>query len=43
MLTRAQKLKNALKACPKLKGKRRASCIKSAHKRYGPVKKKKKK
>jgi hypothetical protein len=42
-LTRAQKLKNALKACHKLKGKRRASCIKSAHKRYGPVKKKKKK
>jgi hypothetical protein len=40
-LTRAQKLKNALKACHKLKGKKRASCIKSAHKRYGPAKKRK--
>ena len=41
-LTNKEKLKKALKACHKLKGKKRASCIKSAHKRYGPVGKRKK-
>ena len=41
-LTNKEKLTKALKACHKLKGKRRASCIKRAHKRYGPVKKRKK-
>ena len=42
-LTRAQKLKAALKACHKKhnKGKREA-CERTAHKRYGPVKKAKK-
>jgi hypothetical protein len=39
-LTNAQKLKNALKACKKIKSKgKRAACIKQAHKRYTPVKK----
>jgi hypothetical protein len=43
-LTRAQKLTAALKACrhKQAKGKR-AACERRAHKRYGPVKKKKKK
>ena len=41
--TRAQKLKKALKACKKDKSrKKRAVCIKQAHRKYGPVKKKKK-
>jgi len=43
-LTRAQKLAKALKACHKDKNKaKRASCEKSARKKYGLVKKKKKK
>jgi hypothetical protein len=38
-LTRAQKLKAALKACHKKpKGAKRAACEKTARKRYGPVK-----
>ena len=41
-LTRAQKLKAALKACKKDKGKRqRAKCEKAARKKFGPIKKKK--
>ncbi|HTB71453.1 MAG TPA: hypothetical protein VK707_10760 [Solirubrobacteraceae bacterium] len=36
-LTRAQQLARALKACHKLKGKRRARCEAAARKRYGPV------
>jgi hypothetical protein len=39
--TRAQKLKAALKACKKKKA-NRASCVKQANKKYGPIKKKKK-
>jgi hypothetical protein len=43
-LTRAQKLAKALKACRKEKNKtKRASCVKQARKKYGPVKTKKKK
>jgi hypothetical protein len=43
-LTRAQKLARALKACKKKpKGAKRASCEKQARKKYGPVKKAKKK
>jgi hypothetical protein len=39
-LTRAQKLKKALKACKRDKNKgKRSSCEKAARKRYGPVKK----
>ena len=39
-LTRAQKLAKALKACKKLKKKsKRASCIRQANKKYGPIKK----
>ncbi len=39
-LTRAQKLKAALKACHKKKNKaKREACERTAHKRYGPVKK----
>ena len=34
-LTRAQKLKKALKACKKARGTRRAKCEKRAHARYG--------
>jgi hypothetical protein len=41
-LTRAQKLKNALKACSKDRSKgKRAACVRQAHKKYGPAKKKK--
>ena len=40
--TRAQKLNAALKACNKKKKANRASCVKQAHKKYGPIKKKKK-
>jgi hypothetical protein len=41
-LTRAQKLSKALKACHKYKKKaKRVGCEKSAHKKYGPIKKKK--
>ena len=40
-LTRAQKLKKALKACKKLKKKtKRLACERQANKKYGPVKKK---
>jgi DNA-binding beta-propeller fold protein YncE len=39
-LTRAQKLTKALKACHKKKGAKRASCEKSAHKKYGSTTKK---
>jgi len=42
-LTRKQKLAKALKACKrKAKGKR-AACVRQAHRKYGPVKKKGKK
>jgi hypothetical protein len=41
--TRAEKLAKALKVCKKKPKKKRAACIKRAHKKYGPVKKKKKK
>jgi hypothetical protein len=40
-LTRAQKLAKALKACRKKKGAKRASCEAKAHRKYGPLKKKK--
>jgi hypothetical protein len=40
-LSRAQKLKNALKACKRKPKSKRAACIKQARKRYGPAKKKK--
>lgn len=41
-LTKAQKLKNALKACKKDKSKhKRASCEKQAHKKYGAMTKRK--
>jgi phosphodiesterase/alkaline phosphatase D-like protein len=39
-LTRAQKLSKALKACHAKKGKKRASCERTARKKFGPVKKK---
>jgi hypothetical protein len=43
-LTRAQKLKLALKACHKKpKGAKRKACERQAHKKYGPVKKARKK
>ncbi len=46
-LSRAQKLAKALKACKRDKNKaKRAACVRTAHKRYGPAKraaKKKKK
>jgi plastocyanin len=38
--TRAKKLAKALKVCKKKPKDKRAACIKRAHKRYGPVKKK---
>jgi hypothetical protein len=41
-LTRAQKLAVALKSCHKKKGAKRAACERTARKRYGPVKAKKK-
>jgi hypothetical protein len=42
-LTRAQKLKKALKACSKIKKKKkRVACVKAAKKKYGPKKKGKK-
>jgi hypothetical protein len=40
-LTNAQKLKKALKQCHAKKGKQRSSCEATAHKRFGPSKKKK--
>jgi len=41
-LTRAQKLKAALKACKKDKSKaKRSKCVRQARKQYGPVKKSK--
>ena len=39
-LSRAQKLKNALKACKRKPKSKRAACVKQARKRYGPLKKK---
>jgi hypothetical protein len=43
-LTRAQKLTRALKACRKDRNRvKRAACVKAAHKRYGQLKKSKKK
>ena len=42
-LTRAQKLTLALKACHKKHGAKRAGCERSARKKYGPLKKAKKK
>ncbi len=41
-LTRAQKLKKALKACHKLKKSKRAKCERQARRKYGPAKHKKK-
>jgi hypothetical protein len=42
VLTRAQKLKNALKVCNKDRSKgKRAACVRQAHKKYGPAKNKK--
>jgi hypothetical protein len=38
-LTKAEKLKKALKACHAKKGKRRTSCERAARKQFGPVKK----
>jgi hypothetical protein len=38
-LTRAQKLKAALKVCHKQKGSSRLGCEKAAHRKYGPAKK----
>ena len=44
VLTKAQKLANALKACKKDKKKsKRAACEKQARKKYAPAKKKSKK
>jgi hypothetical protein len=41
-LTRSQKLKAALKACHKKpKGAKRSGCERTAHKRYGPIRRKK--
>jgi hypothetical protein len=42
VLTRAQKLALALKACHKKKGAKRTSCERAARKKYGPLKKAKK-
>ncbi|HEY3865321.1 MAG TPA: hypothetical protein VGL54_04460 [Solirubrobacteraceae bacterium] len=42
-LTRAQKLKRALKACRKMKKPKRKGCENAARKKYGPVNKKRKK
>jgi hypothetical protein len=42
-LTRAQKLKAALRTCHKKKGAKRTACEKAAQKRFGPVKQKGKK
>jgi hypothetical protein len=39
-LTKAEKLKKALKACHAKKGKKRASCEAAAHRKYGPTKRK---
>jgi hypothetical protein len=40
-LSRAQKLKKALKKCAKIKNKKKhAACVKAAKKKYGPLKKK---
>ena len=41
-LTRAQKLAKALKACAKKPKRKRAACRRSAHKKYGSKRKKKK-
>jgi hypothetical protein len=41
-LTDAQRLAKALKACGKKKGSKRTACEKTAHKKYGPVKTKRK-
>jgi hypothetical protein len=41
VLTRAQKLKLALKACHKKKGAKRRTCERAARRKYGPVKAKK--
>jgi hypothetical protein len=41
-ITRAQKLKLALKACHKKKGAKRKACERAARKKYGPLKKAKK-
>jgi hypothetical protein len=42
-LTKAQKLAKALKACHKKHGSKRSGCEKAARKKYGAVKKAKKK
>jgi hypothetical protein len=42
VLTRAQKLALALKACHKKKGAKRRTCERAARKKYGPIKKAKK-
>ncbi|HMH46603.1 MAG TPA: hypothetical protein VK538_02705, partial [Solirubrobacteraceae bacterium] len=41
-LTRKQKLAKALKACKKKAKGRRAACVRQAHRKYGPIKKRKK-
>jgi hypothetical protein len=41
--TRAQQLTAALKACKKKAKSKRAACIRQAHRKYGPIKEKKKK
>ena len=43
LLTRAQKLRNALKACAKKPRLKRAMCVRQAHKKYGVAKKSTKK
>jgi hypothetical protein len=37
VLTKAQKLAKALRACKKEPKKKRARCVKQAHKKYGPA------
>jgi hypothetical protein len=40
-LTNAQKLSKAVKACKRKPKRKRASCVKQAHKKYGPAANKK--
>jgi hypothetical protein len=40
VLTRAQKLAIALKACHKKHGNKRKACVRAARKKYGPIGKK---
>jgi hypothetical protein len=41
ILTNAQKLSKAVEACKRKPKRQRATCIKQAHKRYGPAANKK--